>query len=453
MSQNALERLRHSNPVAGEPAPPPFASVLAHVQAATRPERPVRRRWLGGIVPVLGVTAAIAVAAVAIVVFRHGRPPATPANRQHPPAGPYLPIPHGGMSGVVMVSGAAFPGAPGGILSIDQCSPCQGPAGQHRRTWQAVTRNGGRTWALRQGPSLGDVQFSGPSDGWAVASAYAANGGMTYHGEVTHDGGRTWQAVTGTGGRLVTQVSIAGGTVWATAVWPGCLDGRTCPGATILTGPASGSTLTATAGQPVTDTGPAELFAAGSGTAYLDDARGINRVRHLVTRDGGRSWQALPKFCPDEGADTTLTLDSPTSLWRFCWNGRPPVLLGRSTDGGRHWTGHAVPAPGPRPAPYRFQAVPGGVAWELTDHGDVRRISDGGTRSQVVWTRSASQRTVVKGVPEALTVHDARTAYVTVVVPAAGGAATKGSNIVVYRTTDAGRTWISDLVPLPRGVK
>jgi hypothetical protein len=157
--------------------------------------------------------------------------------------------------------------------------------------------------------------------------------------------------------------------------------------------------------------------------------------------------------CPYEGADRTLTLDGPRSLWRFCWNGRAPVRVGHSTDGGEHWTTHLIPAPGPRSGPYRFQAAGGGVAWEMSDHGDVRRITGNGSRSRVVWTRSGSQATLVKGVPEDLTVLDARTAYVTVVVAPAKGAPTVGSSIIVYRTTDAGSTWTPDLVPLPPGVK
>lgn len=51
--------------------------------------------------------------------------------------------------------------------------------------------------------------------------------------------------------------------------------------------------------------------------------------------------------------------------------------------------------------------------------------------------------------PEALTVRNADTAYVTVVVPPGRRAITSGSYIVVYTTSNGGRTWRSSIVLPP----
>lgn len=229
-----------------------------------------------------------------------------------------------------------------------------------------------------------------------------------------------------------------------------CPTGESCT--EVLRGSAAGSSLSPVASRPVAGTDFPLLAAGGdAGTAYIDVARGINRVQHLVTRDEGRTWQTLPTFCPYEGADRTLTVDSAGSLWRFCWTGRGPVLLGRSSDGGRTYRSYRVPAPGTRGGPSRFQAVSGQVAWEMTDHGDVIRITKGGAQSAVVWHQSFSQVTTVNGIPEGLTVRDTDTAYVTVVVGPDRRAHTTGSYIVIYVTHDGGRIWTTQEVLPPRG--
>jgi hypothetical protein len=110
-----------------------------------------------------------------------------------------------------------------------------------------------------------------------------------------------------------------------------------------------------------------------------------------------------------------------------------------------------VPAPGARGAPERFQAVSEQVAWEMTDHGDVIRITRGGAESTIVWQQSHSQASTVNGIPEALTVRDANTASVTVVVGPDRHAHTTGSYLVTYTTHDGGRSWTPhEIVPSVR---
>jgi photosystem II stability/assembly factor-like uncharacterized protein len=448
-----LERLRDCNPVPADVTPGPIEDLLARIEAES--PAPTRGYWVGrvagSLIPILAVGTALAVAAVAIVVLSHRRSAGAPAS--HTSGRPPIPLPKRGMPGMVVVTGATL--MPNGVdtISLQQCFPCAGGtrAGQRNHTWRLTSTNGGRSWAPRRMTWLDLAQFSGPADGWAIGYAQPPASGPD-QAYVTHDGGRTWSPVRSPGGLPIADISVAGGTVWAIAAR---VEGGHCPTAgacvAVLRGSAAGSSLSPAASQPVAGAVAPSLDAGSADTAYLDVAHGSNRVAHLVTRDGGRTWETLPRFCPVEGADRTLTVDSATSLWRFCWSGTAPVLLGRSTDGGRTYRRYHVPAPGTRGAPERFEAVSGQVAWEMTDHGDIIRITNGGARSAVVWRQSNSQDTTVNGIPEALTVHDADTAYVTVVVGPDRRADTTGSYIVIYATHDGGRTWTTQEVVPPTG--
>ncbi|HEX3689799.1 MAG TPA: hypothetical protein VHV28_08880 [Solirubrobacteraceae bacterium] len=431
-----LDRLRDSDPVPGEVTPAPVHELLARIEA--RGSAPTRRPWrtrvASGVVPVLAAAAAIAVAAVAIVTLGHrGRAGTAPASRS--PSTARLPLPKRGMPGVLGVQGAAL--LPGGAqtISLTQCLPCAAgtPAGQHNRTWNLRIAGDGFTWQGRPPGAVGTVVFMG-RDEWTESSRSVAGGATVNQVYVSHDDGVTWQRVARPAGWQVGEIAVSGESVWAVAT-------RRGSNSLVLHGSSSGDHLVPVRAQPIASTNTPIIAAAPGDTAYLDVARAINDVRHLVTRDGGRTWQTLPGFCPLEGADRTLTVDPAGSLWRFCWSGHGSVLLGRSTDGGHTYRSYQVPAPGARGAPGRFQAVSEQVAWEMTDHGDVIRITRGGARSAVVWQQSHSQASTVNGIPEALTVLDANTASVTVVVGPDHRAHTTGSYIVIYTTHDGGRSW------------
>lgn len=340
------------------------------------------------------------------------------------------------MPGVISVDGAGL--LPAGVqtLSLTQCYPCAGgtPLGQHSRTWNLTVTDHGFTWQGRPAGAVGPVLFTGRNE-WTEGSRSVA-GGTTNSGVfVSHDDGLTWRRVAAPAGWQAGGIAVSGNSVWAVAT-------RRGSNSLVLHGSSSGDRLVAVPAQPVEGTDAPLIAAAPGDTAYLDvAARGVNDVRHLVTHDGGRSWQTLPRFCPVEGGDRTLTVDPAGSLWRFCWNGRGSVLLGRSTDGGRTYRSYRLPAPGPRGAPERFQAVSEQVAWEMTDHGDIIRITGGGAHATVVWHQSSSQASAVNGIPEALTAVDAHTASVTVVVGADRPAHTTGSYLVIYTTHDGGRNW------------
>jgi hypothetical protein len=457
MIDDALERLRASNPVPDDVPAPAIDRVLARLAGDGPPRPRWRRRWrsglAGAIVPALGVGTAVAVVVLAIFVPRH-HSPTGPSGRVG--AEGQLAAPGSRMLGVLFVGSVAFPASSHGIISLQQCYPCAtGKSNaQVNRNWTVATDDGGRTWRARQTRlSIESVQFSGARDGWAIGGSAAANGRLVQAGYVSHDGGRTWAPAAAPAGWAINSVSVAGGTVWATASprgSRGCSVTGACP-TIVLRGSVTGSGLARVDSEPLSGEMTAQTFAAGANTAYVDAVRSYNQVQHLVTHDGGRSWLTLPRFCPLEAADTTLSVAGPTSTWKFCWNGGTTTLLGRSSDGGVHYRRFRIPAPAPRGAPYRFRAVSSQVAWEMTDHGDVFRITAGGARSQRVWTRSSSQRTPIKGVPVGLTVLSAATAYVTVVIPPLRHSHATGTYIAVYRTRDSGRTWQPLIVPLPAG--
>jgi hypothetical protein len=97
-----------------------------------------------------------------------------------------------------------------------------------------------------------------------------------------------------------------------------------------------------------------------------------------------------------------------------------------------------------------MQAVPSSVAWELTDHGDVIRITDGGARSSRVWLRSRSQSTFAPGIARAMTAVDEHSAYLTVLIPST----TRPDPWYVHRRLQdprRGATWQPSIVPLKAG--
>ena len=449
MIDEAFERLRASNPVPVVPPAPPIERVLERTgRAATKPPR--RRR--GGLLPAVSIAAAIAVAVVAIIVVGHHRDRSATGGEPSVPNRPLLLTPRSAMPGVVQLDGAAFPSQTTGVISIEQCYPCGGPNGrtQVRRTWTVTTADGGRTWLQGRGPALMSVAFSGHEDGWAV-DGNPAGGARLAHAYVSHDGGRTWTAAATPPGWSIGSVSVAGGTVWATAV-----DTHSCTlqgqcSTIVLRGGAAGSSLSQAPGQPITDRATARIVAAGPRTAYIDAAVSSTTVVSFATRDGGRTWQPVPNVCEAAGLDGILTAGGASSVWRACWIGAPTTLIGRSGDGGDHWRTFRVPAPSRGDAPYRVQAVSPRVAWELTDHSDVIRITDGGARCSRVWSRSRSQYTLVPGIPRALTAVDERTAYLTVMIPPVKDGITHGTYIVVYETHDGGTTWRPSIVPLTAG--
>lgn len=438
MIDEPLERLRRSNPVPSEVAPPPIENVMRRISAEA-PAGRTPRRWVHGIVPALGVVAAIAVIVAAVLLLGHRSPApptrTTPGTTPSPP-----PLPTHGMPGVVSLYGGAFSSSGAGAFSFQQCQPCHAEpkGGQEVMTnWLALTPDGGRSWVVEKRPFLlFDAAFSGPNDGWAEGSENGSGPPGANRVLVTHDGGRSWARASGVGPSAVGSVSVADGEVWAV--------GNGCAGpcrVTVARASASASVLRPTPSEPVSGDADALVHAAGARTAYLEAyVVATRRKLYFVTRDGGRSWQPVAPGCRQNAVDRSLAADGPDSLWNYCPTAGDSVVLGRSTDGGRHWRRYRIAGFG---GIADLIAPTSRVAWAITDHGYVTRTSDGGPTWRVVWKGSRSARLLVQG---------PQTAEVTVTTTRGHVQDHAGyTNLVVYRTADGGRSWQPSVVRLPTG--
>ncbi|GAC1578853.1 MAG: hypothetical protein NVS3B18_12610 [Candidatus Dormibacteria bacterium] len=290
MTDDSLRRLRAINPIAAEVPAPPIALVRDRIAADAS-----RIGFAHGLLPALGVTVAIAVAVVAMILVGHGVHPhrATAGHRstQAPRRGtaprtsaPQVALPRGGMPGVVQLWGSVLSRSGAGLVSFEQCNPCDST--QRFAEWSVITRDTGAHWTLvPRSFYLFDPQFGGPRDVWADGQSRGAIINAVW---VSHDSGRSWaRANLAAPTNEPGSASAAGGEAWAAA--PECSPG--CQ-TTILHGSATRDTLTPTAAQPVPRSGQTQIVAAGPGSAYLEVTAG-RAARHYATHDDGRSWPAL----------------------------------------------------------------------------------------------------------------------------------------------------------------
>jgi hypothetical protein len=469
MTADPLELLRASNPVPRGSSAPPIDRVLDRIRAERSARRP-RRGWGGGgrwrgwdggvswgsrIFPAVGAATAIAAVAVVSVFLlaahhrgavKHSEP-AKPTVSTTPSPVPVRPTE--GMHGLVSVQGAGFASSLNGVISIQQCVGCR-PNGDQTASstdsyWLARTTDGGRTWSVtKRRYSLQAPLFVG-QDGWAgglQAQGSQAGGIAEYY--VTHDGGRTWNvapaAAPNEGGALV---SVGGGEVWATGVTPASV--------TILHAPVTGSRLTATASQPIHGGWTnVEVFAGGPGTAYVSNADAPGQT--FVTRDGGRSWQRIQQPCP-RGERGGLTAAFGDTVWAECSSTRSQrEVLARSGNGGASWRQLPLTA-----APAMLQPVSADVAWAISGR-TVSRTTDAGLTWKSVWAansqppllRSQAPPPLVAGL-NPLSAQSPTAASVVMTVVTDGGKRSRYTNLVVYRTSNGGATWIPSVVRLPAG--
>ncbi len=432
MTPDLLDRVRAADPVAHGSSAPPLEWMLERIAAAPHAEPSRHRSLTAAVVPLLGAAAAIVVVALAFVLHVGGRSatisPTTPA------------APVAGMRGVVDVSGFAFASADRGMISFEQCWPCNAsPQGGRQvfRNWLAFTANGGRSWQISHAPSVvSHPQFDAAGNGWAqgvsdqrVARFY-----------VTHNEGRTWTiAPSASPSPGLGPVSIAGGEVWS--MGEGCQP--TC-NATIVHGAASGSRLTATAAQPVSgDALNLEVVAASAGVAYVINPQ--KQRESFVTHDDGRSWQRFSAPCPRLQEATGLTAGGSESLWDSCQR-RGGSVVRRSVDGGRHWSTYPI-----TPGTLRMlQPVSAEVAWGQTTNGHIVRTTNGGGSWSTVWKVGGSQTPTLAGHSPMLITQNTTTAAVLLSLTHGHvGQQAKYTNLVTYRTTNGGATWQPSVVRLP----
>lgn len=442
MTSDPLQRLRAANPVPNDVPAPPFEPIRAHVRTQSHHHS----RWprLGALVPTLAVAAALVVAALALLIVggRAGHRtvsthPSAPAARVPTPAPP-----HGGMAGVVELGGSAFPTLERGLISLEQCQPCHaapGPSGkQVFHGWLATTGNGGYTWTVtRRSFLLDDPVFTGPLNGWSDGTQIQPGSGPIARYFVTHDSGRRWSlASSSLPSWSDGDLSVSGGEAWAV--------GDGCCGVGVMRGPVTGSRLSSTPAQPVrvTPRTVMSVTAAGARSAYVAAFAG-HRATWYATHDGGASWSPISSGCGAADDDVDFQATSPTSLWAQCGE---PVSVIHSVDGGRTWHARLLSV-----VLSRLVAVSAQVAWAITEHGAVIRSADGGASWQSVWSDAHLPRDL-RGQVLTLSAQNAETAELV-------GLLTTGhvdnharhTNLVVYRTTDAGQTWGVRVVRLPPG--
>ena len=450
MTGDPLDRLRACNPVRGDVPAPPIENVLARVHAEAGPPRTQGRgrRITGALVPALGVLAALAVIALAIVLaVHHSRPAATVTNPapSHPAATSTTSTaaqPTGGMRGQLEMIHTNFAAGQDGVISWEQCSPChQAATGADVafHGWLATTADGGASWTIASRPyAFNAPVFSGARDGWSSA---VDTGNHLY---VTHNGGQDWRRAAGDSGSA-GNVSIADGEVWGVTI--AC--GRPACAAQVLRGPASGNRLRATG--PLPGQGAADglaIRAASAREAFVEILG--NDVHDYVTRDAGASWQPVSTVCRPR-VSTGIEVGGPDSLWELC----PTATsrgnrLARSDDGGRTWTTYAPPAGG-APA-LRLWPMSAAVAWTMTGRGRVLRTADGGASWQTLDPPAGERPRGFRTEPVAFAAQSAQTAVlIATLTPIHASSRTRRFDLIAYRTTDGGHTWRSGVLDLPTG--
>jgi hypothetical protein len=242
-------------------------------------------------------------------------------------------------------------------------------------------------------------------------------------------------------------VSVAGGVVWA--VGTGSCAGNRCRWI-VMRGPASGDRLPATAVQPLPPTNQnATTISAGSATtAYIASPARHGTVIY-ATRDGGQHWHQIPDQCAGGSTEFGVSATSTDSLWRVCVHSKQFFTI-RSTDGGAHWSSK----PFPFIPLYAFQPVSSQVAWSQDLHGTIYRTADGGASWQPVWHSGGLHGRPNPGWSPILSAQSADDASLLVQLtrgPTSHDQVPRSTNLIVYRTSNAGHSWHPSVVKLPPG--
>jgi photosystem II stability/assembly factor-like uncharacterized protein len=370
MIDDPIELLARANPVPASVTPAPFEDLLARIDngapVAGRLPVPPRRAPLGGFVaPALGIGAALAVAAAAIVLIHHPArtAPAHVGSRSKPVKPQSSVVPKGGMRGTVFLTGIAFTSSVDGVVSLQQCEPCSRST-PRVRDWLATTHDAGGHWkVVRAAYSLQDPVFTGPPDGWAFGTS--SSGEALYY--VTHDGAASWAPAHLTGGQFpyTTTVAVTGGTAWA--IGNRCANGGSCTYA-VMRGAASGSALAPTAVQPAPTAETMSIVAGSARTAYATATTNGGRIsRTYATHDDGRHWATITTACRGEARPAAV---GDAVLWDVCG----AHALATSDDGGRHWHVRRITV-GFLPQLVPVSAM---TAWAVTSHSALVRTTDGG---------------------------------------------------------------------------
>jgi photosystem II stability/assembly factor-like uncharacterized protein len=279
--------------------------------------------------------------------------------------------------------------------------------------------------------------FDGSRNAWT--SAVDAHGALRFFS--SHDGGLNWAPTQSAGATegASGSVSVADGTVWA--VGTGSCAASRCRWV-VMRGPASGNQLPATANQPLPATNQSGLTvsAASATNAYVSAPTRLGSDIY-ITHDGGRSWETIGAGCGD-GRTTVDATVTGAALWRVCNRGHNFDVL-RTTNGGDSWDDARLPFD----LGNTFDPITAQVAWAAAADGTIYRTANGGASWQPVFRTGGPHGRSTPGVGPVLSAQNAKDA--SILVQLRDGP--HSTNLIIYRTTDAGRFWPPTVVKLPRG--
>jgi photosystem II stability/assembly factor-like uncharacterized protein len=441
MTDDLVEQLRARNPAPGPLAPPPIEDVLGRIAADERPAPPSWRQWVG---PSIAIVVAAAVALLALVSLRGGHHAAQPAGHTHRHTLTITSIAGEAMRGSLHSPVLDFSPGGTGVIAWMQFRTARTI---HPRSWLATTSDGGRSWNVgpRSFSLFAAPVFDGSHDGWTqVIDAH-----QTLRFYATHDGGRSWTPAESAAAAdsVPGDVSVAGGVVWAVGT-RSCAAGG-CRWA-VMRGAAGSDRLPATAVQPLPKTNQnATTISAGSATTAYVAAPARHGTVIYATRDGGQHWYRIRNPCSGASTVFGLSATSTDSLWQVCVRSKKFFAV-RSTDGGFRWSSQ----PFPFIPLYAFEPVSSQVAWSQDVHGTIYRTADGGTSWQPVWRSGGPHGRANPGLSPVLSTQSAYDASVLVQLTHGSTSrdqAPRSTNLIVYRTSDGGRSWQPSVVNLPHG--
>ena len=222
----------------------------------------------------------------------------------------------------------------------------------------AHTSDGGRTWskAIQVGPSSNGsdagvphkITFINLNDGFVYGSTMAF---------ATHDGGRTWKALT-LQANWFAEIKGRATTAWAIS-YP-CAKGILCP-YEVRSSSDAGRTWSAPHSLPV-GFSPEDAVAIGDTGLLLAS---VPTADIELTLDRGNTWSSLAGHCPATTFRSVLTTGDGNELWELCQgNQKSGSKLFMSMDGGKSWALRTGPPESDKPLPTHY-AMPINYSWML----------------------------------------------------------------------------------------
>ena len=301
-------------------------------------------------------------------------------------------------------------------------------------------------------PGAQGWQVAGPlCDGWAINHVIGQGAHLWAGGGSAWSGAGVWHSVDGGASWTLARLSEGQVDDWARqdpamATFMNWQD----PGPLPWTGRLTSIWSLARAGDRLLAGGnPAMLLASADGGATWDEIEALSAhptraswnpgaaglVLHSIVTDGARLWVGI-------SAAGVLASEDGGASWdrrNRVSNAGPVAHHHHPAAGDGHETGHCVHNL------VRAPAAPGDVLWQQNHHG-VYRSADGG-RS---WTDVSEGLPSRFGFPIGVHPADPDTAWVLPLNGDTEGRYPPGASAAVWKTTDAGRTWVRKGQGLPQ---